>query len=72
MLPSSDSACSVPRNRTTPRVQALEQAVTIYGASGGFLTGFYDDWVLSARQRLLSDYLVALDALTCHFEATSG
>jgi hypothetical protein len=38
MLPSYDSACSVPRNRTTPRVQALEQAVTIYGESGGFLT----------------------------------
>lgn len=45
------------------RVEALEQAVAVYGDSGGFLPGFYDGWVLSERQGLLTDYLAALEAL---------
>ncbi|MCW3060191.1 MAG: putative ATPase [Capsulimonas sp.] len=50
------------------RVEALEKAAALHGDTGGFLSGFYDDWVLSERQRLLTDYLSALDGLASHYE----
>lgn len=42
---------------------ALEEAVAVYGDSGGFLSGFYDDWVLAERQKLLGELLGALQTL---------
>ncbi|BDI28120.1 hypothetical protein CCAX7_001710 [Capsulimonas corticalis] len=53
-----------------PRMDALGQAAAIYGDSGGFLVGFYDDWVLQERERLLTQYIAALEEMASRFEST--
>ena len=56
------------RTRTPPaQVSALQQAVALY--RGGFLDGFYDDWVLSERYRLESLYGDVLAGLMAAREA---
>ena len=56
------------RTRTPlAHVSALQQAVALY--RGGFLDGFYDDWVLSERYRLESLYCDALAGLMAGREA---
>jgi DNA-binding SARP family transcriptional activator len=44
------------------RLALLEQAVALY--RGPLLPGYYQDWVILAREQLHSHYLHALDALT--------
>ncbi len=46
---------------------ALEQAVTLY--TGNLLEEFYDDWVLSERERLRVRYIDALNRLIAHQRA---
>ncbi len=43
------------------RLEAFRRAVELY--DGGFLPGFYDDWVLEEQARLEALYVEALDAL---------
>lgn len=52
------------------QAESIEQAALLYGNSGGFLTGFYDDWVLLEREKLQTEYLTALTTLTGHYERT--
>ncbi len=67
-----DSAClstDIARFRRLVQENALEEAVAAYGDSGGFLVGFYDDWVLEEHGRLLSELLSTLDTLAAQYEA---
>ena len=52
---------------TAHKRRALERAVACY--TGDLLPGFYDDWVLAAREQLQQQYLGALDQLIDLLEA---
>ena len=47
-------------------VASLEQAAALY--SGELLPGYYEDWLLAERQRLLNLFLSVLQRLVLHYE----
>jgi predicted ATPase/DNA-binding SARP family transcriptional activator len=49
--------------------ESLAQALALYRETG-FLPGFYDDWVLRERERLLTLFLIALNRLMRRREQT--
>ena len=63
LLKSSETSSE----HASSQVAILLRAVELYG-NDTFLPGFYDDWVLTERHRLLTLYLSALDRLARHYE----
>ncbi|MBC8104335.1 MAG: hypothetical protein H7Z41_17300, partial [Cytophagales bacterium] len=52
------------------QIEALRRAVDLY--RGELLTGYYEDWVLTERQRLFEQFLLALRRLVALYEQTEA
>lgn len=62
------AAAKNPSNTDRATFAALESAVECY--AGELLPGYYSDWILHERQRLLNSYLLALHQLATILEAS--
>ena len=56
------------RSETSQQIESLRRAVDLY--CGELLPGYYEDWVLTERQRLFEQFLLALRRLVHIYEQT--